>query len=178
MRHVAAHLATCGLQALAAFSPLGLERRDAETDQAPEPDPALRAFEKDVEGRVHHERQPERENPEVHTRPPFASLATCSKERDDQRERERGLQEAPDDQPWHACARQHGHLDVVRASIRKSVHRSLIVVVIGQVDAESLARPEITAVYGVVDDVLPPLKAPRARALEVARVGFSAADAA
>ena len=157
----------CGLRSLGS---LGLERRDAETNETPEPDTTLRAFEKDVEGCVHHEREPEGEHPEVHTRPPFAPLATCSKECDYERDanvdcrrtQTRALVRR------HARARSSGCCADFDSGAH---HRPLIVVVVGEVDAESLAGPEVRAVYGVVDDVLPPAETPRARALEVARVG-------
>src|SRR5688500_15590707 len=71
-----------------------------------------------------------------------------------------GVNEDPEGQPRYACAGEHGEVAVVGAAQQSFPCGPLVAVVVSEVDAESLAGPEVMAVDRVIDDNLQPAMPP------------------
>ena len=139
--------------------PLGRERREPEPEYAPEPYSSLWAFEIDIEGRVDEHGRPVDEQPAVDLQPEDISSPPGPVESAKQADSEDPLERDPEKQPWHPGTSQYGQMAVVRVP-KSVIGLYLKTIIIGQVDAESLAGPEVWAMDSVGDDSRPPTLAP------------------
>src|SRR5688572_23437328 len=118
------------------------DRRQPHAEQRPHPDPAHRALDEHVEGGVAHEGGPVGHEEDEQPRPAALAQALAAPPALEDPVDPGAVDEDPQQKPGDARAGEHGEVTVMRAADR-AVLLDLEAVVVGEVDAEALAGPEI-----------------------------------